>query len=292
MLDLVWNGLTQLWNWLGTVTPEFEAMGKLAAVGALAFGAFQLWGEFRWRKKQQAVQMLAEWNRNTAKHRLEIDLEFAGLLDDSGPHAGTTLTERTAGVIHDADARGNRKYVELRGHFVEMLNYCEYVAVASENGAAHRKLLLGSLGMAIHRWFHALEPFVRHVGEHRSPRGVHPWMPLEKFLKDHICKSDCLLRKRVETLRRLKAAEEHLFEIEHTLAHGPSAAARTKISGLFTDVETCVSKVREVLASNSKLLTEDGGILAALESRLDRVATGAEVAKKQHGNSECGSMSG
>ncbi len=103
-------------------------------------------------RKQLAVQMLAEWNRNTADHRAAIDLAYPGQLDDTHPSqgGGPRLDEAEAKRLHDAGTQ-NPDDIQVRGHVMQLLNYCEYVAVAAQQGAADPQVVAGSFEGALHR---------------------------------------------------------------------------------------------------------------------------------------------
>jgi hypothetical protein len=159
-----------------------------AAIAAAGFTmtTLQLKAEYRWRRKQLAVQMLAEWNRNTAEHRLGLDRVYPGVLDGTGPASGAwpTLDDAEAARLHEAEPKRAQPdqpdLIAVRGHIMQLLNYAEYVAVAAQQGAADPDVIAGSFDGALHRMYHALYPYMRHVTEHRRRN---PWQPFEDYAR-------------------------------------------------------------------------------------------------------------
>jgi hypothetical protein len=65
-------------------TPEWQlavtAVGVIVTATGFGFAVWQLNKEYRWRRKQYAVNMLGEWNGKVVAYRISIE----GAL----PHAG------------------------------------------------------------------------------------------------------------------------------------------------------------------------------------------------------------
>jgi hypothetical protein len=156
-----------------------QAVQITVTLGGFAFAIWQLRREYRWRRKQFALHILAEWNEKTDKHRRGVEEGLPGLLDADPEESVSEVTEERAEAIYRAK-RGDTDR-ELRTHIVELLNYGEYVAVSYAERVGDRKILMESFGRTITRWYRQLEPYVRVTARHR---GFNPWQPLGKFVAD------------------------------------------------------------------------------------------------------------
>ncbi|HEV7671731.1 MAG TPA: hypothetical protein VGS22_24680 [Thermoanaerobaculia bacterium] len=135
--------------------------------------------EYSWRRKQNAVGMLAEWNRQTGDHRVGIDRFFPGLLDTAGPRSEVSLSEEEASDLYLSTYRGSPELFDTKRHIEEILNYCEFIAVSALNDVADLDILAGSFFATIHVWYHELEPYIRVAKYHQ---GYDPWTPLGVFI--------------------------------------------------------------------------------------------------------------
>jgi hypothetical protein len=152
----------------------FSMVTAIGFIGAIA----QLWLEFDWRKKEAAVKMLSDWNANTGEHREAIEQVYPGLLDVSGLHCAVVMSQADAKGIYLRIISDPTK-LALHTHLNELLNYCEYVAVAADTGAADKGILGDSFDDTLHRWFHALTPFMLEATSARG--GRNPWTPFQRY---------------------------------------------------------------------------------------------------------------
>ena len=104
-----------------------------------------------------------------------VERGLPGLLDASAE--SPTLTEERAEATYRAKSGDPDR--ELRTHIVELLNCGEYVAVSHAEGVGDRRILMGSLGRTVTRWYRQLKPYVLVTVKHR---GFDPWKPLGKFV--------------------------------------------------------------------------------------------------------------
>lgn len=165
---------------------------------AVALAAGSLFKEYRWRRKQMCLTMLAEWNKHTADHRERIHAAFPGLLSGQGNlNFKTHAAEILAGTFTDAtssdtDSSANSDATlnppldaallrdpRLRRSIIELLNYCEYISVAYLNEIADIRLMEKSMMSAIDEWYEALKPF---VVKRTEVRGRNPWQQIEVAL--------------------------------------------------------------------------------------------------------------
>lgn len=150
-----------------------QALQVVVTVGGFGFAIWQLRSEYRWRRREFALHMLAEWNDKTAAHHRGIEAGLPGLLDASPTDASSELTPARAEAVYLA-RRGDPDW-DLRTHIVELLNYSEYVAVAYVKRVGDREIMADSLCRTVARWYRRLEPYVAVTGGHR---GFDPWRSL------------------------------------------------------------------------------------------------------------------
>lgn len=156
-----------------------QALQVVVTVGGFAFAIWQLRAEYRWRRRQFALQMLSEWNEKTDPHRRGVERGLPGLLDASRVEEPAELTLDRAETIYRA-RQGNPDW-DLRTHIIELLNYSEYVAVSYEKRVADRAILADSLCRTIARWYARLEPYVLVTERHR---GFDAWQPLSETVAE------------------------------------------------------------------------------------------------------------
>src|SRR5947209_6030429 len=85
------------------------------------FVTIQLYFEYRWRHRQYAVNMVAEWNDHTNRYRRSIDEAIPGLLDQL--HVG--LEPEEAERVYSSDGKDKVRF-KLKNDLIELLNYCEF----------------------------------------------------------------------------------------------------------------------------------------------------------------------
>lgn len=134
--------------------------------------------EYAWRRKQFAMNVLAEWNSRTGTYRRGIEETLPGLLDASGQSPERRITRDLAKEIYLSDKAG--KYWALRGHIVELLNYCEYIVVCYDKHVGDQDILKNSLFETLKRWYFELSHYMIVATEERK---YNPWEALEVFMK-------------------------------------------------------------------------------------------------------------
>jgi hypothetical protein len=159
-------------------TTRLQLVQIVVTTCGFVFAILQLRSEYKWRRKQIALNMLAEWNNRTGTHRRGIEEELPGLLDADGPDKDVTLSCEQAEEIYFA--RHGAKNWNLKIHIDELLNYCEYIAVSYENQIGDRSIIKGSLCNRLARWYKELEPYVI-VTE--AKLNYNPWKPLSDLVR-------------------------------------------------------------------------------------------------------------
>ncbi len=144
----------------------------------------QLALEYRWRRRQYAVNMLAEWNTHTADHREAIDRAYPGLLDVSGPRSTVHMSPNQAQALYDSTATAAPALFATERHVIELLNYCEFVAIAGRHNVAASAILEASFLNTLHVWYHELSSYVAVTKAHR---GYNPWQPLDDYILGTRC---------------------------------------------------------------------------------------------------------
>src|SRR5260370_4884996 len=58
-----------------------SALGVVVTAVGFGFAVWHLQKEYRWRRRQYAVNMLGDWNGRVVVHRVSIEAAFPGLMD-------------------------------------------------------------------------------------------------------------------------------------------------------------------------------------------------------------------
>jgi hypothetical protein len=94
---------------------------------------------------------------------------FTGLLDEFGPSKDGAITAVIANRLYDAE--GGSPDWEVKWHVIDLLNYCEYVAVCIRCHVGDHMILANAVNKTLARWHRELSAFMR-VTEER--RGLQP----------------------------------------------------------------------------------------------------------------------
>ena len=137
-------------------------------------------------RRQYALEMLREWNHQTAEARARLEGAFPGHFE-----CCTRLTpEQVAGQVtatnahvDDVSSRGGSKRDNavsgIRGDTIRLLNYFEFVSAAYLSGKADRDIILRSFAATMVRYYCILYVFLR---EQKRQLGHNPWAPYSKFV--------------------------------------------------------------------------------------------------------------
>jgi hypothetical protein len=153
-------------------------VGVIVTAGGFGFAVWQLRREYRWRRQQYAVNMLAEWNDRTAPLRRGIDAALPGLLDEFQSKKGLELNLEIAKRIYDAGA-GTPDW-EVKSNLIDLLNYCEYVAVSFQCQVGDNVILASAFQNTLVRWHETLAAFIEVTV---ARRGYDPWGEYSAFIK-------------------------------------------------------------------------------------------------------------
>lgn len=148
--------------------------GALLTAASFAVAALSLIREFRWRRRQYALDMMRDWSTNTAPHRDALEREYPGLFDDEEGVEPVRLPIAEAERIFRVPAGANQR-AEVKRHVIELLNYCEFIAVAYARRVAHRSIIEESFRGACLLLHDRLHPYIEVSTQHR--RGRNPWAP-------------------------------------------------------------------------------------------------------------------
>jgi hypothetical protein len=124
--------------------------------------------------------MTADWNLRTAVHRQAIEKIKPGLIDTAHGKV-TEITNCYAHTIYSSKP-GTPEW-ELRFHFIELLNYFEFVATAYENGVADKKMIEVGFKAVLVRWHKVLTNFIDTVAKSRGYRPEELWTPYQALVK-------------------------------------------------------------------------------------------------------------
>jgi hypothetical protein len=112
-------------------------------------------------------------------HRRGIDACLPGLLDVSGPRRHVQLTDADAELVYSASPADDPQRFQLKQDIIELLNYCEYVAVSANNAVADTGIVYRSFLRTLRVWHNELLPYIRFTENHR---GYNPWAPFTDFI--------------------------------------------------------------------------------------------------------------
>jgi hypothetical protein len=130
------------------------------------------------RMQEFAVKLVLDWNQNTLIHRRALEKAIPGLIDNRTDRRVAELTwEKASAIYHSSPQDGDQW--ELRFNIIQLFNFFEAVAVASETGVADREVIRRSFEGTLTKYAGALSQFVSVVSE---ARGYPPWAPVQVLL--------------------------------------------------------------------------------------------------------------
>lgn len=151
----------------------WDAVGWILTLTGVSLALVQLRWEYRWRRRQYAVDMGSAWNEHTAAHREAIEQAFPGLLDVESKRADVAVSRERAEELYFASS-ANRADSDLNRHIIELLNYCEYVAISYANDVSDRTVIEGSFKEALLQWHRGLRHYITVTTKIRA---YNPWLP-------------------------------------------------------------------------------------------------------------------
>jgi len=174
---------------LGPITlGEVVALGGLFVTAAgLVMGIYARLGL---DKRQFALQMLSEWNRQTAGDRMKIEKAFPGLYERCIPLSDAEATALANGrwvpdpqrMVHASDSMSADGH-DVREAVIRLLNYFEFVAAAVRQGAANSKIIRESFAGTMTRFYCLLGAFIE---AERRLTSRNPWAPYSRFVYEAV----------------------------------------------------------------------------------------------------------
>jgi hypothetical protein len=162
--------------WVADSTLEVTA-------SSLEVAGSSLRDQYEWNRRHYAIEMLREWNTQTAVHKAALECAYSELY--SAPGWKMDVTEARA--LYFAECKlpdgttPNPKW-ELRNHVIALLNYFEYVAKACEVEVADAEVIEATHKGTMIRWHDQLHAFIVTVKEARD--GKSPWLPFERIVDE------------------------------------------------------------------------------------------------------------
>ncbi len=156
---------------LSTYILALGTLGTLIAAG-LVFKTLK--SNHDWQRREYATNIVRDWNTNTSWHWQAIETVFPHLRDiDRTSGLVSELTRQQALEIYTCEP-SSRAYWELRYHFIELLNYLEFVAVAYIQNVADHEIVESCLQLPMVK-YHDMFRNVIDVVE--NCEGYRPWEP-------------------------------------------------------------------------------------------------------------------
>jgi|GEM_PF-6979021 len=171
------------------------AAGLTAATGLLRAVEHRTY-ESKQARRRQALEMLREWNQQTASARSTLERALPGLYDQcqrlsreeaihlyrGSAEARPALpsSQRPSPTYDRLDCASADTVSEVREHIVELLNYFEYVSSAYLKQAADRDILRESFAGTMVRYYCILGEF---MAREKEQTGRNPWAPYTEFVE-------------------------------------------------------------------------------------------------------------
>lgn len=143
-------------------------------ITALSFfvAAFAFFQKVLWDKKHYAMEIVKEWDEQTAAHREAIECRFPALQQKNST---AEFSEAVAIKVYEAHEGDD---LRLRQHIVSLLNHLEFISVAYKSKAANRDIIERTLTNPLIKWNGALAAYIK-IDTQRSGRPS--WTPYEEL---------------------------------------------------------------------------------------------------------------
>ncbi|MBC6426072.1 MAG: DUF4760 domain-containing protein [Ekhidna sp.] len=137
-----------------------------------------------WKRREFTANMIADWNQKTSSHRKEIERLMPGLIDKiERKEEITKITQSKAREIYESLPDKDGTNWKLRFHFLELLNYFEYISSVYLNRVADKKMVEESFKTTLIQWNRILNHFIEEVKTHREYQNKKPWGPYHEVIK-------------------------------------------------------------------------------------------------------------
>jgi hypothetical protein len=161
---------------------HFAQIGVAVAVVGVFLSYWALRANHDWNRRQFAATMAAEWNLRTASHRQAIERTMPGLVDVDLTGKLVELTKERAYVIYTSKADSDDWL--LRFHFIELLNYFEFVATVYEHMVADRRMIEEGFKTPLLTWYDVLKNFISVFEARRGEQPGEAWAPYQRVVSE------------------------------------------------------------------------------------------------------------
>ena len=164
-----------------SVIPLFTALGAMGTCAGAVFVIHVLKSNHDWQRRQYALDIYRDWNKNTSEHYRAIENALPRIRDiDKNKGSINELSKDRARIIYGSDPLTDSENFALRFHITQLLNYLEFVATAYNSNVADEQVILETMKNPIISWVNILSNFLE-VSE--LSLGYQPWQPLRDTVK-------------------------------------------------------------------------------------------------------------
>ena len=155
-----------------------SALALIAALSSLGLTIRALRANHDWNRRQFAAKMIEDWNPRTSSHRQAIERLRPGLIDIvRGNDKINVISLEDARAIYRSTPESPELW-ELRFHFIEILNYFEFVASCYHNEVCDEYMIEKSFRGVFMAWHKVLKNFIDEFAEARGyTHDKTPWGP-------------------------------------------------------------------------------------------------------------------
>jgi hypothetical protein len=164
------------------VTDFITALGAIGTLISALFILQTLKSNHDWQRRQYALDILRDWNKNTNESGHAVEKAFPGIRDiDKTTGRVNEISKDRAKRIYISNPESDGEDFALRCHIIQLLNYLEYVVTAYNSNVADEEVVLSGLKTPIIRWVTILANFLDIV---EMCEGFQPWAPLRQTVKE------------------------------------------------------------------------------------------------------------
>ncbi len=162
-------------------------LNLIIAVGAggTLIGAFLVYktlvSNHDWQRREYALNLVKEWNENTSGHWQAIENKYPHLRDvDRTGGEVTELTKQQAKDIYTCEPSDEECW-KIRYHFIELLNYLEYVGMSYTQNVSDHKIIEACLKDAMIKYHDILINVIDVID---TCEGYLSWEPYIKLVEN------------------------------------------------------------------------------------------------------------
>ena len=154
------------------ISTTLMGIGIIGTVIGIWFVYTTLRANHDWQRREYAMNIIRDWNVNTARHWEAIEDVFPHLRDvDRTGGQVTELTKQETKEIYTCDP-DNEKYWKVRFHLVELMNYSDFIASAYLQQVADKQIVIENVMDPLIKWYDILKNFIEAV---EICEGYQPW---------------------------------------------------------------------------------------------------------------------